>query len=213
MFRPSISFLAVFAILLSALPLVSGVHTRVEDAKIMAEKSMEEGVVVTPSGLLYKELRPGKRALCVSFFVLFQICSSHFNRKICIRLPLQTEDGMKPGHFEPCTMRWHNGTLIDRVTKPHHQDTPDNIIIRRRPSELIPGWAEALQRSEPVFSLIQQKEEDKILYHSGYFTFFLKLRGVINNITFVFFTFPPSTEQRKVQWSRFMFRHFWDTVI
>mmetsp|Transcript_29819 Transcript_29819/g.59564 ORF Transcript_29819/g.59564 Transcript_29819/m.59564 type:complete len:175 (-) Transcript_29819:590-1114(-) len=119
MFRLSISFIAVFAILLSAaLPLVSGVHTRVEDAKIMAEKSMEEGVVVTPSGLLYKELRPGK------------------------------QDGMKPGHFEPCTMRWHNGTLIDKVTKPRHQDTPDNIIIRRRPSELIPGWAEALQRTK-----------------------------------------------------------------
>ncbi|KAL7471313.1 hypothetical protein ACHAXS_011628 [Conticribra weissflogii] len=115
MFRSSISILALFAILLTY---ASGVHTRAEDAKIMAKISREEGVVVTPSGLLYKELRPGK------------------------------QDGMKPGHFEPCTMRWHNGTLIDRVTKPHHQDTPDNIIIRRRPSELIPGWAEALQRTK-----------------------------------------------------------------
>mmetsp|Transcript_29820 Transcript_29820/g.59566 ORF Transcript_29820/g.59566 Transcript_29820/m.59566 type:complete len:193 (-) Transcript_29820:703-1281(-) len=192
MFRLSISFIAVFAILLSAaLPLVSGVHTRVEDAKIMAEKSMEEGVVVTPSGLLYKELRPGK------------------------------QDGMKPGHFEPCTMRWHNGTLIDKVTKPRHQDTPDNIIIRRRPSELIPGWAEALQRSEPVFSLIQQKGEDKIQYLRHNFSensfpvdtlFPLSICEMLS-ITLFLSYFPPPTEQRKVQWSRYMFRHFWDTVI
>lgn len=57
------------------------------------------------------------------------------------------DDGMAPGNFEHCTMIYHSGTLTDKQTKPTKLNIPDGAVtIRMRPSELIPGWGEALQR-------------------------------------------------------------------
>ena len=58
---------------------------------------------------------------------------------------IKTENGKVPGYKDQCTMKWYTGTLVDK-SKPANLDIPNGAIIKKRPAELIPGWAEALQR-------------------------------------------------------------------